>query len=102
MLFIQFEVRPQPDSQHFSSVGGAVANCFVEAESEDAARQLAANSLQDNGWEVLSVEDGPVFVERSDLEDPDWLAWFDQAAADGECYVFHQWPPEAQEDDQVH
>lgn len=51
----------------------------------------------------MSIEDGPTVVERSDyLDEPDWLEWFDEAVADGECYVFHQWPPDERDGQRVH
>lgn len=31
MYFIQYEVRPHSDSEHFATVGGAIVNCFIDA-----------------------------------------------------------------------
>jgi hypothetical protein len=102
MFFIQYELRPKPDSEQFSTVGGAVANCFIDAESAAKAEELALLNFAENGWDVVSVEDGPMAITRENLEEPEWLGWYDQAATDGECYVFHQWPPGPQEDDEIH
>lgn len=103
MYFIQYELQPKPESEHFSTVGGAIANCFLATESAAKAQELALLNFAENGWQVVSVEDGPMNVERDRyLEDPEWLEWYDQAAVDGECYVFHQWPSGPQDDDEVH
>lgn len=103
MYFIQYEIRPVPGSELFAEVGGAVANCFVAASSEEKAKELALLNFKDNGWEVVTIEDGPFLVYREHyLDNLEWLEWFDQAVQDGEYYVFHEWPPESQEDDQVH
>ena len=103
MYFIQYETRPAPGSALFHEVGGAIANCFVQASSPAAAQQLALQNFKDHEWEVVSLEDGPFLAERDDyLDDDDWLQWFDEALQEGECYVFHQWPPEAQDGDAIH
>ncbi|MBX3628165.1 MAG: hypothetical protein KF892_24355 [Rhizobacter sp.] len=103
MYYIQYEVTPAPDSEHFSSVGGAFVNCFVAADSVEKATELALQNFKDNGWLVLGIEEEPVFAERDDyLDQPEWLKWFDLAVAEGECYVFNEWPVEAQEDDEIH
>ena len=35
-------------------------------------------------------------------DDPEWLEAYDDAARDGECHLFHLWPPDPGEDDTVH
>jgi hypothetical protein len=104
MYFVQYEIRPLPQSDDFESAGGAIANCFVRTASKKQAKELALKHFQEISWEVLSLEDGP-FVTTRDVyleAEPGWLVAFDEAAAEGECYVLHMWPNEAQEDDALH
>ena len=101
--FVQYELRPLPGSEHFLTTGGAVANCFLAVESAAKAQELALLNFAENGWQVVSIEDGPTAIDRENyLEEPEWLEWYDQAARDGECYVLHQWPLGPQEDEEVH
>lgn len=104
MYFIQYEIRPLPQSEEFESAGGAIANCFVLASSEQKASEMANKYFQEIAWEVVALEDGPFATNRAEyLEaEPDWLDAFDEAAAEGECYVLHMWPNEAQEEDALH
>ena len=63
----------------------------------------ARHNFQENHWSALSIEEGPYVVERQNyIDDPEWLEYFDDAVASGACYIFHQWPPEPQEEDSVH
>jgi hypothetical protein len=103
MFFSRYELRPQPAHEDFDRVGGAVAGCFLDAESAEEAQRWAYEHFQETHWEIVSVEIPPNRVEREDFEnDSDDMAWFDQAQLDGECYVFFQWPAEAQEGDVIH
>lgn len=103
LFFIQYEVRPAPHSEAFATVGGAFANCFVTATDNDDALDTAQRHLRDNDWEVLSIEEGPFRALREYYEeDADWLGYFELALSEGECFVFHQWPPEPQQDDVLH
>ncbi|WP_157360053.1 hypothetical protein [Caldimonas brevitalea] len=102
MFFIQYEVRPLPEHESYAEIGGAFANCFVLAVSAGQAEELALRHLAEIHWEVVSVEDPALPTSRSDSSDAEWLEWYDEAARHGDCYVFHQWPNEPQEDDAVH
>ncbi len=101
VFFLQYEVRPKPDSVQYPTVGGAFANCFVVADTPDVATRAALRNFADGGWEVVEVIEPAFIADRDDLEDA-WLEWYDEAADEGECFVFHQWPNEPQDDETVH
>lgn len=103
IYYMQYEVHPAQDNEDFATVGGAYANCFVEAEDETEATEIVQEYFRINHWMVLSLEDGPFLTEADDYEDdPEWLEYFNEAVSEGECFIFHEWPPEAQEDDVIH
>lgn len=98
MFYIQYEVRPMPESEDFSLVGSAFANCFVMSESK--AMELALAKFSDINWEVVGIEEEPFITTRENyIEELDWLEWYDEAIENGECYIFHRWPLESQEVD---
>ena len=41
-------------------------------------------------------------LNRNDIEESEVLDHYDTALEEGECYVYHLWPVEPQEDDAVH
>jgi hypothetical protein len=102
MFYIQYEVRPLPQHDDYAEVGGAYANCFVLTDSAAQAEACALRNFAENHWEVVSLEEGARPSARSDFTDGAWLEWFDQATHEGECFVFFQWPNEAQDHDPLH
>jgi hypothetical protein len=103
MFYIQYEVRPLPDNADFSTAGGAYANCYVIATSAEDAVKRAYENFSEQAWEVVAVEEEPVETARECyLDDPEILAIYDDAVEHGECYVYHMWPIEPQDDDAIH
>jgi hypothetical protein len=103
IFYVLYEATPGGDSEDFQTCGGAYVNCWVQADSEQEAQRLASAAIAERGWTILSVEEECCEVTE------DWYAegdeerqYYEQAITDGECYVFHQWPVEPQEGDDVH
>jgi hypothetical protein len=65
------------------------------------AERQALHVLSEGNWVVVSVEEPTSLALRVNYTE-EALAYYDQAAQDGECYVFHQYSNEAQEDDPIH
>jgi hypothetical protein len=103
VFYVQYEAAPSSGSEHFDTAGGAYVNCWVRASSEREAREQTSAAIKESGWIVLAVEDQCREVtERAYAESDEGLDHYRQAVMDGECYVFHQWPVEPQEGDDVH
>jgi hypothetical protein len=103
IFYVQYEAVPAPGSGDFETAGGAYVNCWVEAGSEREAQKLTYTALSESGWTIQAVEETCREVtELSYSENDQGLEHYRQAASDGECYVFHQWPVEPQEEDDVH
>ena len=102
MFFSRYEVRPAPRSEHFATVGGAYANCLVVAASAAQAQAAAMRNFAVHEWEVVTVEQAPTLAARDNSFDAEWPEWYDTALRHGACYVYFEWPPEAQEDDRLH
>lgn len=105
MYVLQYEARPTADNPEFKEVGGAIVNCYIQAESESAAGAAAQKYVEESGWQIIAVEEEPEAVDREYfIEDygTEYLEYFDQAVIDGQCYVFHTWGPESQEGDVSH
>jgi hypothetical protein len=103
IFYIQYEAIPAPGSEDFETVGGAYVNCWVKVNSEREAREQTSTAITESGWRILAVEEQCREVtEGSYSETDEGLEHFRQAVVDGECYLFHQWPIEPQEGDDVH
>jgi hypothetical protein len=100
---VQFEAVPTPESDDFEGSGGAFVNCWVQTDSEASAMAQASQAIRDNLWSVTSVSEPCGEVVESDyLSDESGMKYFQQAINDGDCYVYHQWPNQPQEEDHVH
>jgi hypothetical protein len=83
--------------------GGAYINCWVKAQSEEEASKSVSAMIRERGWKIVSIEEECREVtEALYAEHEESREYYDQAAVEGECYVFHQWPVDAHDDDDVH
>ena len=103
IFFAQFEAQPTPSTPEFEVCGGAYINCWVGAESPSAAQTRAFASISQNGWAVVRVEEP--CQEATDAwyeKDEENRGYFEQARIDGEVYVYHHWPHDSGESEDVH
>jgi hypothetical protein len=96
MFLFNIEVVPRPNSPHAQEFGGAYVHCLIDFPQENGAEVLARYYLENEGWQSLQTEEVRV-VEREDYadDDPDYLRYYDEAAADGACFIYHRWPLDA-------
>jgi hypothetical protein len=103
IFYIQYEAIPAPGSEHFETAGGAYVNCWVKVDSRREAQEQTSNAIAESGWRILGVEEQCREVtEDSYSDDDEGLDHYREAVVNAECYVFHQWPIEPQEGDDVH
>jgi hypothetical protein len=99
IYYIQYEARPNPESDDCETYGGAFISCWVKSDSGASAKHIAAKSIEGYYWQILSVENDAQEVSENDyLEDKESREHCWQASVDGECYVFHTWPNEPQQE----
>jgi uncharacterized protein with PIN domain len=100
---MQYEAAPEIGSTDFETTGGAFVNCWIKADSESEAQQVAGALISEIGWSIVAVKDECREVtERSYVDNEIGREHYTQALNDGQCYVFDQWPAEPQEGDDVH
>jgi hypothetical protein len=103
IYYVMYEAMPNADSEDFANCGGAYVNCWVRADSEGEAERMASAAIREREWSITSVEDQCREVtDQSYTKDDEEWEYYREAVAEGECYVYHEWPVEPQEQDQVH
>ena len=102
IFFIQYESIPFSGSSDYEDTGGAYINCWVRAPSLDEAKDIALRDIEENKWKVVEVQEAYKITRDFYEESDESLECYQQAELDGECYVYHRWPNEAQEEDEVH
>jgi len=101
IFYIQYESIPTSESNDYKGTGGAFINCWIKATSIEAAKNMAENSINENNWKILSLEESFLVNEEHYKENDESREFYQQAVIDGEVYVYHSWTNEAQEE-QVH
>lgn len=103
IFYVEYQVVPAPGSEHFERAGGAFVNCWVKVDSEREAQEQTSAVVGESGWTILAVEEECREVNEQWYSDNDeGLEHYRQAVVDGQCYVFYEWPVEAQEEDDMH
>jgi hypothetical protein len=63
---------------------------------------LAESAINENHWKILNLEESFPVTEEHYEENDESLEFYQQAVIDGEVYVYHSWPNEPQEEEQIH
>jgi hypothetical protein len=102
IFFLQYESVPSSKSEDFNDIGGAYINCWIKANSLAGAKKLAESNIKDNEWVIIKLEESyPVNMDFYENND-EFLQYFLQAEIDDEVYVYHSWPNEPQDGENIH
>lgn len=98
MYFLTFHGQPNPNTRE-SEIGGAYINCWIEANTEDQADQIARTKISEASWTIIDREEC-YEIKRSDyFNKPQGLNYFEQALIDKWVLVFHTYPIEENSDE---
>ena len=94
MLFLSFECSPLPGSANAEEFVGAFVTCWIDGRDQPEAEALAWEVIHEEGWQVEALEEAYPIIRAAydDGHSPEGLAHFEQAEADGECFVVHTYP----------
>lgn len=103
MYVITIKARPKPEAEQASEVGGAYAVCWIDFQLQDGAEHLARFYVEQGGWaaeeikQVLWVDEDYYDTNFEGEERDDLKQFYAEAAEDGVCVVFHEWPADAED-----
>lgn len=89
-----YEGKPAARAEDAVEVGGASIVCWIKAISAAEAAKLARQTIEERLWIIVAVDEEWTEVTKSGVPLSS-SPYFEQAAIDGECYVFHTWNNEA-------
>lgn len=93
IYYIFLEGIPLPDNSERKECAGGYINCWVNAEDEASAKDKAIAYIHDEeGWQVLNIEEICIADRERYLEEPASLECFDQAVDYGIGAAFYIWP----------
>ncbi|WML50227.1 hypothetical protein RCG23_10710 [Neobacillus sp. PS3-34] len=95
IYLIQFEAIPHTDNPESEECVGAFVNCWVKSTNTKLALNKAKKYVNNQGWEVISIEDQ--FIASRDMylgeteEDEELLESFDKAMREGISAFFYKY-----------
>ena len=93
MYFLVLEAYPRNTHPEYGAIDGAFAACFVDAASPAAAELSARTFLNESGWDIEDIDEGPRWIDRTELEgNAQSLERFGQACVDGIVVTLNTWP----------
>ncbi len=99
MWLISYHVIPKTNSSEFQKIGGAYVNCWILFAWQDGAEHLAKYEVEKE-WIITETEDVS-WVEIDDFDEkPEEREYFLQAQIDGGCFVFYNYPLDAEDVDE--
>ncbi len=103
LFLVRVVAVPAPDSPEIGEVGGAYANCWVDADDLRSAEQTTLAAISREGWYPQKFERWNLVSRDSYMQDashsPEEIQAFtehiEEAFADGYSLTFYCWPPDA-------
>ncbi len=87
--------QPTPDHPDAAELQGAFVNCWIKAASAADAERIALAELTSAQWNIESTETAATAEFECTDDNADYLL---QAELDGECYVFHTYAADDEEE----
>ncbi|MDM5155037.1 hypothetical protein QUF88_14805 [Bacillus sp. DX1.1] len=94
IYYFTFEAIPCSDNPEKDSCEGAFINCWIDSIDVNSALTKANNYINDEGWDVISIEDQFIANRKQyegDYKLKESLECFDQAMSDGIVVIFYTW-----------
>lgn len=99
MYQIISHVKPTPDSEHFGEVKGAYAVLFIDYKDIDGAFAMTQFYLENEGWEIIEIEDEYYVIERKDDMGEDYKRYYSEILEYGYSTIFNLYKDEEDEED---
>lgn len=89
MYQIIAHAKPKKDSEHFEKVLGAYATIFIDYKEIDGAIVLAKHYIEDEGWEIIELEEEYYQINSIEEMAEDYKQYFDEVYEYGYSLIFN-------------
>ncbi|MBK5432149.1 hypothetical protein ACFVWC_29690 [Bacillus mycoides] len=92
IYYFKFEAIPCSDNPEKDDCEGAFINCWVDSIDVNSALTKSSNYINDEDWEVTSIEDQFIANRKQyegDYKLKELLECFDHAMSDGIAAIFY-------------
>jgi hypothetical protein len=89
MYQIIAHAKPKKDSEHFKKALGAYATIFIDFKEIDGAFVLAKHYIEDEGWEIIELEEEYFIINSIEEMADDYKQYFDEVFEYGYSLIFN-------------
>ena len=94
MFHIVSHVKPTEESEHFGEAEGAYATLFINYKDIDGAYALAKFYLENEGWEIIEIEEDCFIIESKDEMAEENKQYYDEVFEYGYSIIFNVYEKE--------
>lgn len=96
IVFVQYEVSPEKDTELAQAYGGALVSAWIRASSVKTAKEIFKAELKDTGWKIYQFEDAYLVDNKHYTADEEALLFYQQALDDDNVFYIDAWPVDEQ------
>ena len=94
MFHINSHVKPRKESEHFGKIEGAYATLFIDYNDIDGAFALTKFYLENEGWEIIEIEEEYFVINSKDEMDIDYNQYYEEVFEYGYSLIFNMYEKE--------
>jgi hypothetical protein len=92
LFYLEYRVTPATSHPRAAQFGEGLACCWIDWPTLREADRAARRHISAQHWTVIEREHADRVTEADFADDPDRLAYYEQALTDREVLVFHESP----------
>lgn len=91
VYYVMIEGKPKDTNPESAETEGAYIDVWVKSDLLEDAVQKAKDYVEQEEWEVISVEESAEAVREDYVDDSDLLECYDEACEEGISALFYTW-----------
>ena len=92
LWLLTYEAIPNPGNPAAQKSGGAFVNCWIKAESQSDAANIAVREISAADWSIEALIEAKPVDPQTELYPPASMLLIQQAQAEGAVFCFNYWP----------
>ncbi|MDO5154743.1 MAG: hypothetical protein Q4D51_02155 [Eubacteriales bacterium] len=92
MYYVMIEAVALNNNDESELYGGAFINCWTKAETKNMAIDIAKEYINEQGWEIVNIEEISKVSREKYLDSIEILEVYDEACECGVAAIIYTWP----------
>ena len=91
VYYVMIEGKPKDTNPESAETKGAYIDVWVKSDLLEDAVQKAKDYVEQEEWEVISIEESAEAAREDYVDDSDLLECYDEACEEGISALFYTW-----------